>query len=176
MTKQNNLPSFFRALFLEPENLSKKSRIITLVICAAVIVGIFVAMYYNNMAYGQDDDTEVTILEDELAAEEMSDMGLDAEDEALINEELGMEDVTELDEGGDILPGDVDNFQTIPEGNEDLPPATESGAGLNDGNFVSIFDGKTLNGWKMAGDGRFVIIESDAALQSDKGGGVAVVF
>jgi hypothetical protein len=41
-----------------------------------------------------------------------------------------------------------------------------------DGNFVSIFDGKTLNGWKMAGDGRFVIIESDAALQSDKGGGL----
>jgi hypothetical protein len=40
------------------------------------------------------------------------------------------------------------------------------------GNFVSIFDGKTLNGWKMAGDGRFVIIESDAALQSDKGGGL----
>lgn len=41
-----------------------------------------------------------------------------------------------------------------------------------DGNFVSIFDGKTLNGWKMAGEGRFVIIESDAALQSDKGGGL----
>jgi Domain of Unknown Function (DUF1080) len=41
-----------------------------------------------------------------------------------------------------------------------------------DGNFVSIFDGKTLKGWRMAGDGRFVIIESDAALQSDKGGGL----
>jgi Domain of Unknown Function (DUF1080) len=41
-----------------------------------------------------------------------------------------------------------------------------------DVNFVSIFDGKTLNGWKMAGDGRFVIVESDAALQSDKGGGL----
>jgi hypothetical protein len=41
-----------------------------------------------------------------------------------------------------------------------------------DGKFVSIFDGKTLNGWKMAGEGRFVIIESDAALQSDKGGGL----
>lgn len=41
-----------------------------------------------------------------------------------------------------------------------------------DDNFVSIFDGKTLNGWKMAGEGRFVIIESDAALQSDKGGGL----
>lgn len=41
-----------------------------------------------------------------------------------------------------------------------------------DGKFVSIFDGKTLNGWKMAGEGRFAIIESDAALQSDKGGGL----
>lgn len=41
-----------------------------------------------------------------------------------------------------------------------------------DDNFVSIFDGKTLNGWKMAGEGRFVIIESDAALKSDKGGGL----
>jgi Domain of Unknown Function (DUF1080) len=41
-----------------------------------------------------------------------------------------------------------------------------------DGKFVSIFDGKTLNGWKMAGEGGFVIIESDAALQSDKGGGL----
>src|SRR5919197_3505121 len=42
----------------------------------------------------------------------------------------------------------------------------------NDTNFTSIFDGKTLKGWKMAGDGRFVIVESDAALQSDKGGGL----
>ena len=39
-------------------------------------------------------------------------------------------------------------------------------------NFTSIFDGKTLDGWKMAGDGRFVIVESDSALQSDKGGGL----
>jgi hypothetical protein len=87
------------------------------------------------VAYAQDDDTDVTILEDELATEEMSDLGLDAEDEALINEELGTEDFTELeDAGGDILPGDVDNFEEIPEiaGNENLPPATESGAGLND--------------------------------------------
>src|SRR5215217_7862026 len=42
----------------------------------------------------------------------------------------------------------------------------------NDTNFTSIFDGKTLNGWKMAGDGRFVILESDSALLSDKGGGL----
>jgi hypothetical protein len=47
-----------------------------------------------------------------------------------------------------------------------------SASNKDDGNFVSIFDGKTLNGWKMAGDGRFIIVESDAALQSDKGGGL----
>jgi len=41
-----------------------------------------------------------------------------------------------------------------------------------DTNFTSIFDGKTLDGWKMAGDGRFIIVESDSALQSDKGGGL----
>ena len=55
------------------------------------------------------------------ATEEMEDLGLDAEDEALINEELGEEelDTEAADSGGDILPGDVDNFQEIPAGNED---------------------------------------------------------
>ena len=33
--------------------------------------------------------------------------------------------------GGDILPGDRDNFQPIPPGNENLPSAEQSGAGLN---------------------------------------------
>jgi hypothetical protein len=47
-----------------------------------------------------------------------------------------------------------------------------SASNNNDTNFTSIFDGKTLNGWKMAGDGRFVILESDSALQSEKGGGL----
>ena len=47
-----------------------------------------------------------------------------------------------------------------------------SASNNNDTNFTPIFDGKTLNGWKMAGDGRFVILESDSALQSDKGGGL----
>jgi hypothetical protein len=62
---------------------------------------------------------------------------------------------------------------------ENTGPTNETSADRNysaiskdDGNFVSIFDGKTLNGWKMAGDGRFVIVESDAALQSNKGGGL----
>jgi hypothetical protein len=33
--------------------------------------------------------------------------------------------------GGDILPGDKDNFQPIPPGQGNLPPAEQSGAGLN---------------------------------------------
>jgi|SRR5215216_7300554 hypothetical protein len=47
-----------------------------------------------------------------------------------------------------------------------------SASGNDDSSFTSIFDGKTLDGWKMAGDGRFVIVEPDIALQSDKGGGL----
>ena len=49
----------------------------------------------------------------------------------------------------------------------------ESPAATNDHiNFTSIFDGKTLNSWKMAGEGKFVIAESDAALQSEGGMGL----
>ena len=47
-----------------------------------------------------------------------------------------------------------------------------SSASSNDTNFTSIFDGKTLDGWKMAGDGRFVIVESDTALESEGGMGL----
>jgi Domain of Unknown Function (DUF1080) len=44
---------------------------------------------------------------------------------------------------------------------------------INDNNnFTSIFDGKTLNGWKMAGDGRFVVVGSDESLQSEGGMGL----
>jgi hypothetical protein len=50
---------------------------------------------------------------------------------------------------------------------------SESSPASNDDiNFTSIFDGKTLNGWKMAGEGKFVIVESDAALQSEGGMGL----
>jgi hypothetical protein len=49
---------------------------------------------------------------------------------------------------------------------------SSAASSTNDSNFTSIFDGKTLKGWKMAGDGRFVIVESDIALQTDKGGGL----
>jgi hypothetical protein len=60
----NNLFSFFRALFLEENpNLSKKSRIITLAICAAVIVGAIVAMHINNMAYGETETPPTPIIE-----------------------------------------------------------------------------------------------------------------
>jgi hypothetical protein len=44
---------------------------------------------------------------------------------------------------------------------------------INDNNnFTSIFDGKTLDGWKMAGDGRFVVAGSDESLQSEGGMGL----
>jgi Domain of Unknown Function (DUF1080) len=44
---------------------------------------------------------------------------------------------------------------------------------INDNNnFTSIFDGKTLDGWKMAGDGRFVVAGSDESLQSEGGVGL----
>ena len=58
--------------------------------------------------------------------------------------------------------------------NMDLGTSTKnkSLATNNDDSFTSIFDGKTLNGWKMAGEGKFVIVESDAALQSEGGMGL----
>lgn len=55
-------------------------------ITVAFLGSLIAAMHYNNMviedAYGQDDDmdAEVTILEDEMAADEISDLGLDAQD------------------------------------------------------------------------------------------------
>jgi hypothetical protein len=62
------------------------------------------------------------------------------------------------------------------QSNRDVDVSIENGSSAarstNDSSFTSIFDGKTLDGWKMAGDGRFVIVESDIALQSDKGGGL----
>jgi hypothetical protein len=47
-----------------------------------------------------------------------------------------------------------------------------SAASNGNSNFTSIFDGKTLDGWKMAGNGKFMIVESDAALQSEGGMGL----
>jgi Domain of Unknown Function (DUF1080) len=59
------------------------------------------------------------------------------------------------------------------EQNIEMSIKNNSSAGINDdSNFTSIFDGKTLDGWKMAGDGRFVILESDAALESEGGLGL----
>jgi hypothetical protein len=57
--------------------------------------------------------------------------------------------------------------------NIEMSIKNEPSAVSNDNsNFTSIFDGKTLDGWNMAGEGRFVIIESDAALQSEGGMGL----
>ena len=38
--------------------------------------------------------------------------------------------------------------------------------------FVQLFDGKTLDGWKMAGNGNFIIIESEKALLTHGGMGL----
>jgi hypothetical protein len=56
--------------------------------------------------------------------------------------------------------------------NKNLVMSESSPASNGDINFTSIFDGKTLNGWKMAGEGKLVIVESDAALQSEGGMGL----
>ena len=56
--------------------------------------------------------------------------------------------------------------------NKNLVIAESPAATNDDINFTSIFDGKTLNSWKMAGEGKFVIAESDAALQSEGGMGL----
>jgi hypothetical protein len=55
---------------------------------------------------------------------------------------------------------------------KNLVMSESSAASDDDVNFTSIFDGKTLNGWKMAGEGKFVLLESDAALQSEGGMGL----
>ncbi len=38
--------------------------------------------------------------------------------------------------------------------------------------FTYIFDGRTIDGWHMAGAGRFVIVESDKSLRSEGGMGL----
>ena len=42
--------------------------------------------------------------------------------------------------------------------------------------FVKLFDGKTLDGWKMAGKGNFLIIESEKALLTQGGMGLLWYF
>jgi len=39
-------------------------------------------------------------------------------------------------------------------------------------NFMRIFDGKTLDGWKMSGDGKFLILYDEKAIQSKGGLGI----
>ena len=42
----------------------------------------------------------------------------------------------------------------------------------NNNIFVKLFDGKTLDGWKMAGKGNFLIIENEKALLTQGGKGL----
>ena len=41
-----------------------------------------------------------------------------------------------------------------------------------DNNFTILFDGKSLDGWKMIGEGNFIIMESEKALLSQGGMGL----
>jgi hypothetical protein len=54
--------------------------------------------------------------------------------------------------GGDILPGDRDNFQPIPPGNEGLPAAEQSGAGLKDACLQSGFSEAKCNNLLFSDD------------------------
>jgi hypothetical protein len=54
--------------------------------------------------------------------------------------------------GGDILPGDRDNFQPIPSGNEGLPAAEQSGAGLKDACLQSGFSEAKCNNLLFSDD------------------------
>lgn len=54
--------------------------------------------------------------------------------------------------GGDILPGDRDNFQPIPPGNENLPPAEQSGAGLNQACLDSGFSQEKCTNMLLSDD------------------------
>jgi Domain of Unknown Function (DUF1080) len=38
--------------------------------------------------------------------------------------------------------------------------------------FTYLFDGQTIDGWRMAGPGRFVLVKSDKSLQSEGGMGL----
>jgi Domain of Unknown Function (DUF1080) len=39
-------------------------------------------------------------------------------------------------------------------------------------NFLNLFDGKTLNGWKMAGNGSFAVLQNENVLQTQGGMGL----
>ena len=133
-----------------------------------IVCGIAAFLFGWAFTYGIADgsfDEEVSVLEDNTEGMDM-DTELSAEDEALIDEEL-MEDELDTEEaetedldaelaaedsGGDILPGDTDNFEEIPAGNEDLPPATESGAGLNDACLDSGFSQAACSNYLFSDD------------------------
>jgi hypothetical protein len=125
----------------------------------SLVAAVMLAIPLLLNAYAQDDE-EVTVLDDETAAEDVvdSDMELEAEDEALIDEELDTGDFDEVDpelsedSGGDLLPGDRENFEEIPAGNEDLPPAEQSGAGLNDACLQSGFSQAACSSYLFSDD------------------------
>ena len=71
--------------------------------------------------------------------------------------DLGTGDFDEVDpelaeDSGDLLPRDRDNFEEIPAGNEDLPPAEQSGAGLNDACLQSGFSQAACSSYLFSDD------------------------
>ena len=42
----------------------------------------------------------------------------------------------------------------------------------DDNEFRYLFDGRAIDGWHMAGPGKFVLVESDKSLQSEGGMGL----
>jgi len=45
----------------------------------------------------------------------------------------------------------------------------------NTNNFAAIFNGNNLNDWQMAGQGKFVVLKGEGALQSEGGMGTLMV-
>ena len=48
----------------------------------------------------------------------------------------------------------------------------EENKNKNDNRFTILFDGKSLDGWKMAGDGNFIVMKNEKALLSEGGMGL----
>jgi cytochrome c len=79
------------------------------------------------------------------------------------------EDYREIQHGYAVI---VVNTQNFPNQNSDLfNTVVNSVQGNNSNNFEAIFDGETLNGWQMSGEGDFIVDVNDNSLQSQGGPG-----
>jgi hypothetical protein len=68
-----------------------------------------------------------------------------------------------------ILKGNAINFSRA----NIISPTNSDSTGVDlNGNFTRIFNGKTLDGWRMSGEGEFLILYDEKAIQSQGGLGV----